>query len=245
QTLVLALNGELTAAEAMAGRCAELTASNGWSLLDTDYDLVLAEILLASAAFDAPRLKRAATLLRAIAPRDPYAQHAAAAADGIRQIVAGDAAGGAATLRTVIGGSWSHLSHRLVRDFALATLADVTLGLGGARRALSMLEGVRVVGGPHRVLRRATGLGAPRAGGRPGGARGDGRMSGPRRRPLSAHPRGGADPSRRRPRATGAHGRRRRPLRGGVRPHARRGRLAGPVRDRAAATARRPVRTPR
>ncbi|MEH3088912.1 MAG: hypothetical protein PGN24_04660, partial [Microbacterium arborescens] len=84
QTLVLALNGELTAAEAMAGRCAELTASNGWSLLDTDYDLVLAEILLASAAFDAPRLKRAATLLRAIAPRDPYAQHAAAAADGIR-----------------------------------------------------------------------------------------------------------------------------------------------------------------
>lgn len=141
QTLVLALNGELTAAEETAGRCAELAARNGWSLLDTDYDLVLAEILLASAAFDAPRLKRAATLLRAIAPRDPYAQHAAAAADGIRQIVSGDAPGGAATLRTVIGGSWAHLSHRLVRDFALATLADVTLGLGGARRALSMLEG--------------------------------------------------------------------------------------------------------
>ncbi|SDQ96698.1 helix-turn-helix transcriptional regulator [Microbacterium sp. cf332] len=141
QTLIFALNGEFDAATTTRALCDGLARDNGWSPLDTDYALVLGEVLLAVAAFDADRVARASGLLRSIAPRDPYAQHAAATADAITRILHGDIAAGVAGLRTVIGGAWSHLSHRLVRDLALSVLADATLAQGSARRALSVLDG--------------------------------------------------------------------------------------------------------
>ena len=141
QALIFALNGEIDAATATAARCDDLALRNGWNLLDTDYDLALAEVLLAAAGFDADRLARAASLLRAIAPRDPYVQHAASTADAIARIIDGDLVAGAAALRAVIGGSAAHLSHRVVRELALSVLADVTLAQRGARRALSLLDG--------------------------------------------------------------------------------------------------------
>lgn len=141
QALIFALNGEFDAATATADRCDDLALRNGWGPLDTDYDLALAQLLLAAAAFDGGRLGHASSLLRTIAPHDPYAQHAASTADAIGRIIGGDLVAGAAALRAVIGGSAAHLSHRVVRDLALSVLADVTLAQRGARRALSLLDG--------------------------------------------------------------------------------------------------------
>ncbi len=121
--------------------CAELGRANRWNVADTDYALALADILLAAGAFDAARVSRAAAALRSRAPRDPYAQHAAATADALALVILGDLTAGAAGLRTALGGAWAHLSHRLIRELALSALADATLAQGAARRALSLLDG--------------------------------------------------------------------------------------------------------
>lgn len=141
QALLFALNGELDAADESTAACAEIARDNGWSPLDADYDLVLADVLVGAATLDGERLQRAARMLRTIAPRDPYAQHAAAVADAIGRLAVGEIAGGMAALRTAVSGARSHLSHRMVRELALAALAEVTVLRGGARRGLLLLEG--------------------------------------------------------------------------------------------------------
>ena len=141
QTLVFAVNGEFDAAARSRNMCAELGRANRWNVADTDYALALADILLAAGAFDAARVSRAAAALRSRAPRDPYAQHAAATADALALVILGDLTAGAAGLRTALGGAWAHLSHRLIRELALSALADATLAQGAARRALSLLDG--------------------------------------------------------------------------------------------------------
>ncbi|MDR6167419.1 DNA-binding CsgD family transcriptional regulator/tetratricopeptide (TPR) repeat protein [Microbacterium paludicola] len=140
QTLALAVNGEFASAKSAREACAELSRSNRWNASDTDHALALADIILAVGAVDAARVERAAAVLRSLAPRDPYAQHAAATADAIAQVMLGDVVTGAAGLRTVLGGAWSHLSHRLVRQLALSVLAEATLAQGSARRALALLD---------------------------------------------------------------------------------------------------------
>lgn len=140
QTLVFAVNGEFDSAARSREVCAELARANRWNAADTDYALALADILLAVGTFDAARVSRAAAALRSRAPRDPYAQHAAATADALAHVIVGDLTAGVAGLRTALGGAWSHLSHRLIRELALSALADATLAQGAARRALSLLE---------------------------------------------------------------------------------------------------------
>ncbi|MFS0712913.1 LuxR C-terminal-related transcriptional regulator [Microbacterium sp. 2P01SA-2] len=140
RTLVFAVNGEFGSAARSRDVCVELAHANRWNASDTDYALALADILLAVGAFDAPRVERAAAVLRALAPGDPYAQHAAATADAIAAVIRGDLAAGAIGLRAALGGAWSHLSHRLIRDLALAALAEVTLAQGAARRALAIVD---------------------------------------------------------------------------------------------------------
>ncbi|WP_162815383.1 helix-turn-helix transcriptional regulator [Microbacterium arborescens] len=140
QTLVFAVNGEFSSAEASREACADLARTNRWNVADTDHALTVADILLGAGTLDAPRIERAAALLRSIAPRDPYAQHAAATAEAIALVLRGDLTAGAAGLRSAIGGAWSHLSHRLIRQLALSVLAEATLAQGSARRSLALLE---------------------------------------------------------------------------------------------------------
>jgi len=141
RSLGAAVNGEYASAAESMATCHALMLEQGWDPRNTDYALLLAEVLIASARLDAAALDALAEAMRSGAPDDPYWQYTARTTRAMRALVVRDYAGGMALLSTLVSGTEAHRSHRMVRGFALGVLADTLLARGEVRRALAVLEG--------------------------------------------------------------------------------------------------------
>ncbi len=141
RALSYALNGEVAAAREAIDRCADIVDERV-APLHPDYALLLAEILVASAALDASRLRRIAGDLREHARSDPHWTYTARCAEAMAALVAREYVDGLALLETLVGGADSLYSHAMVRGMALGVLADTLLARGESRRALALLEDV-------------------------------------------------------------------------------------------------------
>lgn len=141
RALSYALNGEVAAAREAVDRCGEIVDERS-APAHPDYVLLLAEILVASAALDAPRLHDISRDLRTHARNDPHWMYTARCAEAMAALVAREYADGLALLATLVGGADSLFSHAMVRGMALGVLADTLLARGESRRALALLDGV-------------------------------------------------------------------------------------------------------
>lgn len=142
RALAYALNGEYESAGETVARCRELERTAGRAWRFRDYTLLLAEILLASAALDPLALDRLAGELRTTAPDDPFWQYCARSAEAMRALVTHEYVEGMSLLSTLVGGADALNSHAMVRGFTLGVLADTLLARGEVRRALAVLDGI-------------------------------------------------------------------------------------------------------
>lgn len=141
RSLAAALNGEYVIAAESVTECRSLASASGWDDHHADYDLLLAQILLAAAALDAVALDRIAEALRAGSPADPFWQYSARAAEAMCALIRRDYAEGVVRVATLAAGTEAHNSHAMVRGFAQGVYADLLLARGEPRRALAVLEG--------------------------------------------------------------------------------------------------------
>ncbi|MCS5715759.1 LuxR C-terminal-related transcriptional regulator [Herbiconiux sp. CPCC 205716] len=139
--LARALNGEYSAAEESVAACGSLRQAGGWAPSTAWYPLLLAEILIASARFDVPRLDGIAAELRTIATDDPTWAVTATATEGMSLLLQRDLNRGLPLILAVINGSDSGSTFSMVQGFALGIYADLLLSRGDARRTLTVLQG--------------------------------------------------------------------------------------------------------
>lgn len=139
--LAAAVNGEYRLAEQSLRECDHLATTSGWDTVFPDYDLLLARILVASAALDAETLSRTAEELRQGSPSDPFWQYSARAAEAMCALIRRDYAEGIVLVAALAGGTDAHSGHAMVRGFAQGVYADLLLARGEPRRALAVLEG--------------------------------------------------------------------------------------------------------
>lgn len=141
RALAAAINGEYILAGESLRICDELASTSPGALTHPDYDLLLARILVASAALDAATLTDVAGALRAGAPADPYWQYSARAAEAMCALIRRDYDRGMVLVAALAGGTEAHSGHTMVRGFAQGVYADLLLARGEPRRALAVLEG--------------------------------------------------------------------------------------------------------
>ena len=141
RSLAAAINGEYRLSAESLAVCEDLAATSGWATLHPDYDLLLARVLVSSAALDAEALQAAAAELRAGSPGDPFWQYSARAAEAMCALIRRDYAQGTVLVATLASGTDGQSSHTMVRGFAQGVYADLLLARGEPRRALAVLEG--------------------------------------------------------------------------------------------------------
>lgn len=141
RSLAAAVNGEYRLAEESLRACAELASGSGWDAVHPDYDLLLARLLVASAALDAETLDATAGELRAGSPGDPFWEYSARVAEAMAALIRRDYAEGTVLVAALAGGTESHSGHSMARGFAQGVYADLLLARGEPRRALAVLEG--------------------------------------------------------------------------------------------------------
>ncbi|CAH0155674.1 LuxR C-terminal-related transcriptional regulator [Microbacterium sp. Bi128] len=141
RSLATAINGEYRLSEESLRVCEELASGSGWDAVHPDYDLLLARLLVASAALDADTLDATADRLRAGSPGDPFWQYSARVAEAMAALIRRDYAEGMVLVAALTGGTASYSGHTMVRGFAQGVYADLLLARGEARRALAALEG--------------------------------------------------------------------------------------------------------
>ncbi|MCC4247542.1 helix-turn-helix transcriptional regulator [Microbacterium testaceum] len=139
--LAAAINGEYLLARESLRVCEDLASTSGWDAVHPDYDLLLARILVASAALDAETLEATAEELREGAPTDPFWQYSARAAEAMGALTRRNYDEGMVLVATLAGGTGAHSSHTMVRGFAQGVYADLLLARGEPRRSLAVLEG--------------------------------------------------------------------------------------------------------
>lgn len=141
RSLAAALNGEYAMATESSERCRDLARSSGWDEVFEDYLLILARILIASAALDAATLDEMAAVLRVQGADDAAWLYTARTAEAMALLLRREYGEGMAALIALTSGTDTHRSHAMVRGFALGVLADTLLARGEPRRALAALEG--------------------------------------------------------------------------------------------------------
>ncbi|ODT40132.1 MAG: hypothetical protein BGO45_15950 [Microbacterium sp. 71-36] len=141
RSLAAAVNGEYILASEGLRTCDELASASEWEGGHPDYDLLLARLLVASAALDAETMDRTAEELRDGAPNDPYWQYSSRTARAMSALIRRDYAEGTVLVAALAGGTESHSGHSMVRGFAQGVYADLLLARGEPRRALAVLEG--------------------------------------------------------------------------------------------------------
>ncbi|MFJ4159951.1 LuxR C-terminal-related transcriptional regulator [Microbacterium testaceum] len=142
RALAYALNGEVDSAGQSIESCRMLERESGWDPIFRDYSLLLAEILVSSAALNAPALERLAEEMRTTAPVNMFWQYTARTAEAMAALISSDYGKGLALLTTLVGGADALNSHAMVRGFALGVYADTLLARGEVRRALALLQDV-------------------------------------------------------------------------------------------------------
>ncbi|WP_204365534.1 helix-turn-helix transcriptional regulator [Microbacterium sp. B19] len=141
RALAAAINGEYRLAGASLAVCEELASTSGWDAVFPDYAVLLARILVSSAALDAETLAATAIELREGAPHDPFWQYTARAAEAMCALIRRDYSEGIVLVATLAGGTEASSGHAMVRGFAQGVYADLLLARGEPRRALAVLEG--------------------------------------------------------------------------------------------------------
>jgi len=147
RSLAAALNGEYPLAIESVDTCRELECTAGWDEVFEDYLLLLARLLIDSAALDADSLLDVAGVLEAQGGHDAAWQYTARTAEAMALLIRREYGEGMATLIALTSGMDAHRSHAMVRGFALGVLADTLLARGEPRRALSVLEGTHSLPG--------------------------------------------------------------------------------------------------
>lgn len=135
-TVSQALNGQYNEAAEQSRVCRSIQQAQGWPVSSAFFPLLLGEILIASARFDAAGLRSIAGQLRPDEGASPLWSTTAVAAEAMAFLIGNDAGQAIARLRTVLGDADEKAALPIVRGFCLGMYADVLLARGEPRRAL-------------------------------------------------------------------------------------------------------------
>ncbi|BAJ74652.1 DNA-binding HTH domain-containing proteins [Microbacterium testaceum StLB037] len=135
-----ALNGEYESSESDMTEAKALFEAHGWPIEETDYLILLAESLVASARLQPNRLAEVSRDLREARPGDPYWEYSARAIDVMRGLLERDYSGALAEIWRLAYGSPRHRSHRMIRDFLTCIRSDILVARGEYAEALAVLS---------------------------------------------------------------------------------------------------------
>lgn len=135
-----ALNGEYESSEEDMAAAKTLFSARGWPTEETDYLVLLAESLVASARLQPARLAAVSLALHETRPDDPYWEYSARAIDVMRGLLERDYSGALAETWRLSYGSPRHRSHRMIRDFLTCIRSDILVARGEYAEAVSVLS---------------------------------------------------------------------------------------------------------
>ncbi|WP_368497759.1 response regulator transcription factor [Herbiconiux sp. A18JL235] len=138
--LATALNGEYASATTTIAAADERRLEHGWEASAADFPLLLARVLVASAALDALALSSLAEQFRAIGGSSAIWRSTALAVDAMADLVRFDVGAGIAKSRLVGQSTAEGEVLMMIRGFARGIHADLLLLRGDAPQALALLR---------------------------------------------------------------------------------------------------------
>ncbi|GGI40386.1 hypothetical protein GCM10010988_28820 [Cnuibacter physcomitrellae] len=135
-----ALNGEYAAAIVAVVAAEELREERGWAPSHADFPLMLAQVLIASAALDAGELTRLSNAFRQLGNGSPIWTSTATATLAMAHLCRGELGEALALTRRVLQGTGQEEMLAMIRGFTLGIRADLLLLRGDAGQTLSLLQ---------------------------------------------------------------------------------------------------------